>query len=103
MNRNYKIKQISVPEFDEENKLTGNNILLEVVSVEKIKTYVQAEGGGTLITEGLAIVCFENMEGQPKKLRIINADSELITVTKYEKHGQSSKFRGKNQANRRTN
>ena len=103
MNRNYKIKQISVPEFDEENKLTGNNILLEVISVEKLKTYVQTEGGGTLITEGLAIVCFENMEGQPKKLRIINADSELITVTKYEKHGQSSKFRGKNQANRRTN
>lgn len=104
MNRNLKIKQISVPEFDEESKETGNSIILEVVSIEKIKTRIPTSSGAEITTEELVFVCFENMEGQPKKLRIINTDSDLITVTKYENNGRkSTKHRCGGTRNTRTN
>lgn len=103
MNRNYKIKTISVPEFNDKEEKTGININLEVVSIEKLKAIVNTPDGGTLTTEGLYIVCFENMPNKENKLRVFNADSDLITVTKYEKYGQSSKSWRSNSANRRKN
>jgi hypothetical protein len=103
MNRNYKIKQISVPEFNDKEGKTGININLEVVSIEKLKAIVNTPDGGTLTTEGLYIVCFENMPNKEKKLRVFNADSDLITVTKYEKYVKNNEFRRDHSANRRKN
>ena len=101
MNKNYKIRQISVPEFDEDGKETGMNILLEVVSIEKLKAVVNTADGGILTKEELCIVCFEAKE--PKKLRIISADSDLITVIKYERYDKNNEFRGNRSTHRRKN
>ena len=103
MNRNYKIKQISIPVYDDKDEPTAESILHDVVSIEKLKEYMQLPEGGTLVTEGLYFICFINMEGMPKLLRTFDVNSKDITVIKTEKHGQSSKSWRKNQANRRTN
>lgn len=88
MNRNLKIKQISIPEYDKEENETGISITYEVVRFEKLKVFVQTPDGGTMTNEGLYIVCFATQE--PRTLRMFDANSKDITVTKYENHGRKS-------------
>ena len=102
MNRNLKIRQISIPEYDNEENETGISITYEVVRFEKLKVFVQTPDGGTMTNEGLYIVCFATQE--PKTLRMFDANSRDITVTKYENNGRkSTKHRGSGARNTRTN
>jgi hypothetical protein len=105
MNRNYKIKTIAIPEYDDINvdEKTGKNIILEVVSMEKLKAIVNTPEGGTLTTEGLFFVCFEKEIGKPQKLHVISAESNgEITIIKYERYGKNTKFGCDDRKNRRT-
>lgn len=101
MNRNLKIRQISIPEYDNEENETGISITYEVVRFEKLKVFVQTPDGATMTNEGLYIVCFATQE--PKFLRMFDANSKDIIITKYERNGKSTKSWRGNRGNTRTN
>ena len=102
MNKNYTIKSIAIPVVDENDKQTGEYINLEVISIEKLKAIVPVGDGATMVQESLYVLCYENDEGNPKKLHLISADTNgKIEITKIEKyHGKTNEFRGYDRTHR---
>jgi hypothetical protein len=100
--RNLRIKTILVPEFDDDGKETGREITLEVVETLIMRNVTQVFDGGTVEGETLFFVCFEKEEGRPQKLHIINSESELIIVKRYEHENYAIGNQGKRNQKRKT-
>ena len=93
---NYRIKTIAIPDVDDNGDKTGEFITLEVVGMQVLNTFIQNFEGGSFSEEKLYFVCFQKKEGLPKKLYVINAESNgEIEILRYEreidKSGNSSK------------
>jgi len=107
--RNYRIHSIVIPEMDDDDELTGVNLTLEVVSQETLTKTIAVYEGGTTTQQEIVFVCFINMPGRPKTLRIINPNEfDEITVKSYQHESKKSwnsrqKNREKSPASRRNN
>lgn len=82
---NLRIRTIAVPETDEDGKVTGGYITLEVAGMVKLKSVVQTFDTGTISEDKLFFVCFQKMIGKPKKLYVIDIQTDgEIEVLRYE-------------------
>lgn len=82
---NLRIRTIAIPDYDDDGKKTGAYTTYEVAGMVKLKSVVNTFEGGSISEDKLYYVCFRKMLGLPKKLYVIDIQTDgEIEVLKYE-------------------